>query len=72
MSARATAVYFTRTERTVYVLLTEATNPRNRKDIARAKIMARAIRENKQMPKTVCAFRRRRLTSIVTRRSPNI
>jgi putative addiction module killer protein len=41
-------VYFTRTERTVYVLLTGGYKATQSKDIARAKIMARAIRENQR------------------------
>jgi putative addiction module killer protein len=40
-------VYFTRTERTVYLLLTGGAKSTQSKDIARAKIMARAIREKK-------------------------
>ena len=41
-------VYFTRTERTVYLLLTGGDKSTQSKDIARAKLMARAIRENKR------------------------
>ena len=41
-------VYFTRTERTVYLLLTGGDKSTQSKDIARAKTMARAIRENKR------------------------
>jgi putative addiction module killer protein len=41
-------VYFTRTERTVYVLLTGGYKATQSKDIARAKTMARAIRENQR------------------------
>ena len=48
MSAQATGVYFTRTERTVYFLLTGGDKSTQPKDIARSKLMARAIRENKR------------------------
>lgn len=41
-------VYFIRAERTVYLLLTGGDKSTQSKDIARAKTMARAIRENKQ------------------------
>ena len=41
-------VYFTRTGRTVYFLLTGGDKSTQSKDIARAKLMARAIRENKR------------------------
>jgi putative addiction module killer protein len=41
-------VYFARTERTVYLLLTGGDKSTQSKDIARAKLMARAIRENKR------------------------
>jgi putative addiction module killer protein len=41
-------VYFIRTERTVYLLLTGGDKSTQSKDIARAKLMARAIRENKR------------------------
>lgn len=41
-------VYFTRTERTVYLLLTGGDKSTQSKDVARAKTMARAIRENKR------------------------
>jgi putative addiction module killer protein len=40
-------VYFMRTERTVYLLLTGGDKSTQAKDILRAKTMARAIRENK-------------------------
>ena len=40
-------VYFTRTERTVYLLLTGGDKSTQAKDIARAKMMARAVWENK-------------------------
>ena len=40
-------VYFMRTERSVYLLLTGGDKSTQSKDIVRAKIMARAIRENK-------------------------
>jgi putative addiction module killer protein len=39
-------VYFMRTERTVYLLLTGGDKSTQSRDIARAKIMAREIREN--------------------------
>jgi putative addiction module killer protein len=41
-------VYFTRAERTVYLLLTGGDKSTQSKDIARAKTMARAIRETKR------------------------
>jgi putative addiction module killer protein len=41
-------VYFIRTERTVYLLLTGGDKSTQSKDIARAKLMARAIREDKR------------------------
>jgi putative addiction module killer protein len=41
-------VYFIRTERTVYRLLTGGDKSTQSKDIARAKTMARAIRKNKR------------------------
>lgn len=41
-------VYFTRAERTVCALLTGGDKSTQSKDIARAKLMARAIRENKR------------------------
>src|SRR5271155_2932455 len=41
-------VYFARAERTVYLLLTGGDKSTQSKDIARAKLMARAIRENKR------------------------
>jgi putative addiction module killer protein len=41
-------VYFTRTERTVYLLLSGGDKSTQSKDIARAKTMARAIRETKR------------------------
>ena len=41
-------VYFTRTERTVYVLLTGGYKATPSKDISSAKTMARAIRENQR------------------------
>ncbi len=47
MSVRA-RVYFTRMERTVYLLLTGGDKSTQSKDIARAKIMVRAIHENKR------------------------
>jgi putative addiction module killer protein len=40
-------VYFTRKERTVYLLLTGGDKSTQSKDIARAKMMARAVWENK-------------------------
>jgi putative addiction module killer protein len=40
-------VYFMRTERTVYLLLNGGDKSTQAKDIARAKTIARAIRENK-------------------------
>jgi len=41
-------VYFTRTEQTVYLLLTGGDKSTLSRDIERAKIMARAIRETKR------------------------
>jgi len=41
-------VYFNRTERTVYLLLTGGDKSTQSKDIARAKLMAPAIREDKR------------------------
>jgi putative addiction module killer protein len=41
-------VYFIRTERTFYLLLTGGDKSTQSRDIARAKLMARAIRENKR------------------------
>jgi putative addiction module killer protein len=40
-------VYFTRKERAVYLLLTGGDKSTQSKDIARAKMMARAVWENK-------------------------
>ena len=40
-------VYFMRTERTVYLLLTGGDKSTQARDIARAKVMARAVREKK-------------------------
>jgi putative addiction module killer protein len=48
MSTRGHRVYFIRTERTFYLLLTGGDKSTQSKDIARAKLMARAIRENKR------------------------
>jgi putative addiction module killer protein len=41
-------VYFNRTERTVYLLLTGGDKSTQSKDIARAKLLAPAIREDKR------------------------